>query len=157
MVPIHRIPRRNFLEIFYKVLNANTKFFSNTIIGEAFMSLCWEVAPKILEQIPLTNQWQHTWEAKRGTDTYAIGTSRKYKTIDNIVAQEFAQLRIEIGLLTNKFITMNSEKMNIMRAQGKNPRSYDFDVDEKAKYLDKELDNLQAKGQWSNQDTWNSR
>lgn len=52
---------------------------------------------------------------------------------------------------------MNSVKVNIIGGQGKSFRSYDSDVDEKAKYLAIEFVGFQAKGQLSDQDNWNSR
>lgn len=38
-VPNNRIMRRNFLKIFNRALNVNTKIVDNTIIGGAFVSL----------------------------------------------------------------------------------------------------------------------
>ncbi|KAF3647878.1 Photosystem I chlorophyll a apoprotein A1 [Capsicum annuum] len=51
---------------------------------------------------------------------------------------ELALLRIEIGLLMKQLATMNSEKVNVMGAQGKASKSYDADADEEMKYLDRD-------------------
>lgn len=63
---------------------------------------------RILDYLSLTNRGLHTQEAEIGTETYAIGASNEHRVIDNTVGQEVVQLRIEVGLLTKKFITMNS-------------------------------------------------
>lgn len=41
-VPNHRNSRRNFLEIFYKTININTKAMAGTITGEVSMNLYLE-------------------------------------------------------------------------------------------------------------------
>lgn len=43
-VPNHRIPSHSLLEIIYRVLNANNKDTSKTIIVGLFISLKWDQA-----------------------------------------------------------------------------------------------------------------
>lgn len=83
LVPNHKILGRNLLEIFYRALKAKTKIVADTITDGAFMTIRWELAVEILDQISNTNR-----EAKRGAGTYAIGASSKQRIIDDTVAQE---------------------------------------------------------------------
>lgn len=78
------------------------------------MNLHWQASSYILDWISLTNKGWHTWEPKRGVSTYAIGYFGEHRDVDNLVAQEVAQLRIGIGLLIKQFETMNSKKVNVV-------------------------------------------
>lgn len=59
----------------------------DTIIGGAFMFLCWKAASNILDQVPLTNRGWNTHEAERGIGTYAIGFSSEHRVINNTMSQ----------------------------------------------------------------------
>lgn len=61
------------------------------------------------------------------------------------MTQEIAHLRTDIGILIFQFEIMNSEKVNIVGSQGKDSRSYDSDLKEEEKYLDRELAGFRAK------------
>lgn len=72
-------------------------------------------------------------------DAYAIGPSIEYRELDKIVAQEVAQLRTKIRLITKKFSIIRAEKMNGVGAQGKAPRHEDSHFKEEVKYLNREV------------------
>lgn len=55
------------------------------------------------------------------------------------MAQEISYLSTEVGILTKRFSTMNSKKVNTVGTQGKASRLYNLDMNEEAKYLDREL------------------
>lgn len=63
------------------------------------MSLYWELYLEILDRVSITHEGWHTWVVERGAGTYDIGSSSEKTIIDDIVAHEVAQLRIEIRLL----------------------------------------------------------
>lgn len=52
-------------------------------------------------------------------------------------------------MLTKQFTTMNSVKVNAVGTQGRAYISYDLDMNEDAKYLDRDLEGFRAKGQSS--------
>ncbi|KAF3653224.1 hypothetical protein FXO38_15745 [Capsicum annuum] len=64
-----------------------------------------------------------TWDVDVPVGSYVIGGS--------VVAQEVAQLRTEIGLLTKQFVVIGAEKVNAVRSQGKAPRHDELDSEEK--------------------------
>lgn len=61
------------LEISYRALKVNTTVIVDTITCMDFTSLHWELAIKIIDQIPNTNRRWHTCETDRGVGTYTIG------------------------------------------------------------------------------------
>lgn len=63
--------------------------------------------------------------------------------VDDIIVQEVAQLNTVVGLFKKQFTTVN-KKVKVVGSQGKASRSYDFDLDEEANYL--ELAGFQSKG-----------
>lgn len=67
---------------------------------------------------------------QKGVSTYVISASSEQRIVDNIVVKEAAQLRMEIGLLTRQFKTLNSEKVNAVGEQGKSPKIYDSNIEE---------------------------
>lgn len=73
------------------------------------MILCWKLAEKVLDQVSNTNRGWHNREVDRGAGTYAIGDSSKQSDLNDTISQKVTQMRIEIGLLTNQFTTMNSK------------------------------------------------
>lgn len=101
---------RNFIEIFLWDLNANTKDVEYTITCGAFMSLRWEYSSKILEKITKTNWGWHPQEDGRSSGNSTIGASSDKGEFDEIVAQDVAQLRIEINLLAKQFTAVRVEK-----------------------------------------------
>lgn len=130
---------RNSIEIFYEALNISSNAMIDTIIGGVFLLLRWKKHQRY--QIRL---W-HTWEVDIGSYTYAIRDSSEHKVVDDTLAQKFSYLRINIGLLRKKFAMMNFEKVNELGTQGRTSRSYDSDVEEKKKYLEKQLAGFQAR------------
>lgn len=52
-------------------MNTNTKVVVDTITGEAFMRLHWELDEEVLVRVSNTI----TWDVERGVGFYAIGAS----------------------------------------------------------------------------------
>lgn len=64
MEPYHRIPRSNFMEIFYISINVSSRVMVYSISGGALMRLYWDIAQEMLYEISITNRGWHT----RGDD-----------------------------------------------------------------------------------------
>lgn len=71
-VPNHIILGRNLLKIFHRSMNMSTKAVSDTITSWTFVSIRWELAMKILDQVSNTNQGCNTREAKGGVGIYLL-------------------------------------------------------------------------------------
>lgn len=110
------------------------------------MRLCQEVTLDILDQISITNREWHTQDSQRGVGTYVIRSSTDHRLVDHNMEQELVQLITEIGLLTQQFTIMNSKKVNAEGALYATFRVYESNLEEEAKYLDREQAGFQVHG-----------
>lgn len=100
----HRISGCTLLEIIYRGFNVNNNVVTDMVIGGAFMRSPWDQVFEILDGITKTNGGWHTHKANVPTETYLIEASIKHRAFNNSVAQEVAQLRMDLSKFTKKIV-----------------------------------------------------
>lgn len=78
------------------------------------MSLALKQSFEIPDRISKTSQGWRTRDSDIPTNTYTIGSSIEILIIDNSVAQEVAQLRIEFSLVIKQFKAVRSQEVNML-------------------------------------------
>lgn len=147
VVPNHRIRGSHLPEFFYRSLNESSRAMIDTISVGAFMRLRWEAAQEMLDDIAVTNRGWHTRDSERSGGTYAIGASNAHGAANDMVAQEVAQLRTNIGLLTKQFASMSAEKVKVVATQGTTSKPFEIESEEEANFLNRRLADFRAQGQ----------